>query len=139
VIMGVDEAGAPRASPVAGFAPSDIRVMIPLSCRSTASWSRPRSGPQNRLVAVTSVAMTVRSRQFVDVGRSRSARARQNSRENTSDGVGGAAKLIASTMMPCCAYPSLLMSPTPISFNLRPETISLSKEYCRRRLLDLGR
>ena len=34
--------------PAAGGAPSEIEVMMPLSCRSTTFSSRPRSGPENR-------------------------------------------------------------------------------------------
>src|SRR5256885_2604901 len=46
--------------PVAGAALSRISVMTPLSCRSTTLSPMPRSGPRNRLVAVTSVAMAAR-------------------------------------------------------------------------------
>src|SRR5882724_4627313 len=44
--------------PVAGGPPSATEVITPLSCRSTAFSSRPRSGPLNRRWAVTSVTMT---------------------------------------------------------------------------------
>src|SRR5882672_2975521 len=53
------KAGSTRERrPVGDGAPSEIPVMTPLSCRNTTFSSRPRSGPENRLCASTSMVMT---------------------------------------------------------------------------------
>src|SRR4051794_3714303 len=53
------KAGSTRArGPVEDCAPTEISVMTPSSCRSTTFSSRPWAGPENRMCAGTTVAMT---------------------------------------------------------------------------------
>src|SRR6266850_1430681 len=52
------KAGSTRERGLVGGAVPEISVMTPLSCRSTTFSSRPRSGPENRLCAATSMVMT---------------------------------------------------------------------------------
>src|SRR5690242_16910809 len=54
------KAGITRERGPDSAALSAMSVMMPLSCRSTTLSARPRSGPRNRLVALTSVAIGAR-------------------------------------------------------------------------------